>query len=50
MTIIDSGYTETKERFNKIKEEWKKRDSKAKVKRVRTDTKGLIMYWVVKED
>ena len=46
---IDSGYAETKDIFNEIKSEWKKKDKDAKVKRVRTDTKGLIMY-VVEND
>ena len=46
---IHSGYAETKEIFDSIKTEWKKKDKDAKVKRVRTDTKGLIMYVVEKE-
>ena len=46
---LDSGYAETKEIFEQIKKEWKNRDKDAKVKRVKTDTKGLIMYVVEKE-
>lgn len=46
--IIDSGYIETKEFFQKIKDEWKAKDPKARIVRVKTDTKGLIMYYVVK--
>jgi hypothetical protein len=47
--IIDGGYIETRELFREIKKEWKKKDPKARVIRVKTDTKGLIMYYVVKE-
>lgn len=44
--IIDSGYAENKTVFANVKEQWKKRNPKAKVKRVKSDTKGLIMYIV----
>lgn len=47
--IIDSGYAETKQVFEDIKKEWKVKNPSAKVKRVKTDTKNLIMYWVIKE-
>lgn len=46
---LDTGYAENKEIFKEIKDEWKRRDKNAKVKRVKTDTKGLIMYVVEKE-
>lgn len=49
MKIIDSGYAESEEIFTRIKQEWAKKDANAIVKRVRTDTKGLIMYIVEKE-
>ncbi len=45
--IIDSGYAESKEILNQIKQEWKAKG--CKVKRIRTDTKGLLMYIVIKE-
>lgn len=43
---IDSGYAENKEVLNDIKAKWKEKNPKAKVKRVRTNTKGLLMYVV----
>lgn len=45
---IDSGYASSKEGFERIKKKWAEKDPEAKVKRVRTDTKGLIMYVVEK--
>lgn len=47
--IIDSGYAETKQIFEAIKKKWEVKDPSAKVKRVKSDTKGLIMYWIIKE-
>lgn len=47
--IIDSGYAESKHIFDEIKKEWKIKNPLAKVKRVKTDTKGLIMFWVIEE-
>ena len=35
--------------FDEIKKEWKIKNPLAKVKRVKTDTKGLIMFWVIEE-
>ena len=46
MRILDSGYATDKADFEYIKQVWKRKNPKAKVKRVRTDTKGLIMYVV----
>ena len=48
MDIIDSGYAESREILNQIKQEWQAKG--CKVKRVKTDTKGLLMYVVIKED
>jgi len=45
--IIDSGYADNKEDFNLLKQKWKIKNPYAKVRRVRTDTKGLIMYDVI---
>ena len=45
--IIDSGYASGKDDFNAIKEHWKEKNPQAKVMRVKTDTKGLIMYWII---
>ena len=47
--IIDSGYAETKQILDEIKKEWKIKNPSAKIKRVKTDTKGLIMFWVIEE-
>ena len=44
--VLDSGYAFDKEDFEIIKKSWEKKNHKAKVKRVKTDTKGLIMYIV----
>lgn len=47
LKIIDSGYASGKEDYEHYKQYWKKQG--AKVVRERTDTKGLIMFCVVKE-
>ena len=46
-TIIDGGYASSKEELNQIKDRWANKNPDAKVVRVKTDTKGLLMYWVV---
>lgn len=46
--VLDSGYADNKEDFARIKDKWAQKDPDAKVKRVRTDTPGLIMYIVEK--
>ena len=46
-TIIDSGYASSKESLNLIKDEWSVKNPNAMVIRVKTDTKGLLMYVVV---
>ena len=48
--IIGDGYCENKEIYQKIKDEWKEKNPNARVIRVKTDTKGLLMYWVVVEE
>lgn len=45
--VVDSGYAENMEIYKKLKREWA--DKGCKLVRVKTDTKGLIMYIVLKE-
>lgn len=47
-TWIDSGYVHSKEGLENVKKKWAEKDPEAKVRRVKTDTKGLIMYVVEK--
>ena len=45
-TIIDTGYADNASAFEAIKQDWQNKKPEARVKRVKTDTKGLIMYQV----